>query len=129
MHCPYYSQRERANSADIVFMPYHYLIDRTLRQTFKLDYKNSIIIIDEAHNIKDCAEQQASFDISVAELEVVIIEIRELSTVVGSKTSAGGEAKASKINEHDLILLKEVVGSILDFIAAAFSDLTDRVFI
>jgi regulator of telomere elongation helicase 1 len=49
--CPYYSQKERVAAADIIFMPYNYLLDEKIRENFNLEYDNSIIIFDEGHNI------------------------------------------------------------------------------
>jgi regulator of telomere elongation helicase 1 len=49
--CPYYVVKERANFADIVFMPYNYLIDEKIRENYEIDWSNSILIFDEAHNI------------------------------------------------------------------------------
>lgn len=49
--CPYYNQSERAKDADIIFMPYNYLLDSSMRRNFSLDISRSIIIIDEAHNV------------------------------------------------------------------------------
>lgn len=44
-------------------MPYNYLIDDKIRSTFDIDYTNSVIIFDEAHNIAPCCEEVASFEI------------------------------------------------------------------
>lgn len=62
--CPYYQQNERVTDADIIFMPYNYMLDDSMRQNFKLDLQRSIIIFDEAHNVGQCAEQSQSFEIS-----------------------------------------------------------------
>ena len=50
--CPYYGNKERANMADIIFMPYNYLIDEKIRDSLDLKFDNSITIFDEAHNIQ-----------------------------------------------------------------------------
>ena len=42
-------------------MPYNYLVDSKIRDNYKIDFENSIIIIDEAHNIERVAEDVASF--------------------------------------------------------------------
>ena len=49
--CPYYGNKDRVNGADIIFMPYNFLIDPKIREIFEFNYKNSIIIFDEAHNV------------------------------------------------------------------------------
>ena len=43
--------KKRAAGADIVFMPYIYLIDESYRSNFNINFENSVIIFDEAHNV------------------------------------------------------------------------------
>ena len=43
--------KDRVNGADIVFMPYNYLVDEKLRKNLKIILANSVLIFDEAHNI------------------------------------------------------------------------------
>lgn len=63
--CPYYTSKERAHAADIIFMPYNYLIDSKARSNYDIDWQNSIMIIDEAHNIAQVAEEATSFDLKI----------------------------------------------------------------
>jgi regulator of telomere elongation helicase 1 len=51
MFCPYYASKDRAGAADIIFMPYNYLIDDKIRENYEIDYVNAVIIFDEAHNV------------------------------------------------------------------------------
>ena len=55
--CPFYMAREMSRSADLVFMPYNYLIDAKLRggPAKLLSFENSVIIFDEAHNVEVCS--------------------------------------------------------------------------
>ena len=62
--CPYYLTKNLASKADVIFMPYNYLIDEKIWENFEIDYSNSVIIIDEAHNIAGCCEDVASKTIS-----------------------------------------------------------------
>ena len=32
--CPYYAMKDRAAGADVVFMPYNYLVDEKIRENF-----------------------------------------------------------------------------------------------
>jgi len=36
MFCPYYVVKDRAHAADIIFMPYNYLIDEKVRENFDI---------------------------------------------------------------------------------------------
>ena len=49
--CPYYGMKDRIAGADLVFMPYNYLIDEKIRENFKISFENAILIFDEGHNI------------------------------------------------------------------------------
>ena len=59
-------QKNRAQHSDLILMPYNYLVDSKIRDNYKIDFENSIIIIDEAHNIERVAEDVASFDMSLS---------------------------------------------------------------
>lgn len=61
-------------------MPYNYLIDEEIRERTKISLQNSIIIIDEAHNIAGCSEEMASFDINTKFLHATIEELKQLKT-------------------------------------------------
>ncbi|KAJ3092901.1 hypothetical protein HK102_000877 [Quaeritorhiza haematococci] len=53
--CPYYTARGLAETAEIIFAPYNYLVDPLIRQAAEIDLKDNIVIIDEAHNIEDAS--------------------------------------------------------------------------
>lgn len=48
----------------MILMPYNYLIDEEVRERTNISFRNSIVIIDEAHNIAGCSEESSSFDIN-----------------------------------------------------------------
>jgi regulator of telomere elongation helicase 1 len=66
--CPYYLARELQPSAEIIFMPYNYIIDPSIRLTLNLEMNNSIIIFDEAHNLESVCCDTASFDLTTRQL-------------------------------------------------------------
>ncbi|KAM1822970.1 hypothetical protein ACFX13_025632 [Malus domestica] len=61
--CPYYLSRELHKVVDILFAPYNYLIDPAFRKSLQVDWKNSILIFDEAHNLESICADAASFDL------------------------------------------------------------------
>ena len=36
--CPYFASRDRASTADLIFMPYNYLIEDKIRENFEIGY-------------------------------------------------------------------------------------------
>eukprot|EP00501_MAST-03F_sp_TOSAG23-6_P002073 GSMAST32.ASY1.ANO1.2165.1 assembled CDS len=70
--CPYFLMRQASiqNEADLIFVPYNYLIDPDVRElTFQnLDLSNCIILFDEAHNLESVCTDAASFDLTPTDL-------------------------------------------------------------
>lgn len=64
--CPYYATREIANTgwAEITTLPYQLLLQSEAREALGLDLKNSIVIIDEAHNLIDTISSIHSLSIT-----------------------------------------------------------------
>ncbi|CAL4225614.1 unnamed protein product, partial [Meganyctiphanes norvegica] len=58
--CPYFTARELMATAEIVFCPYNYLVDPSIRKAMMINLKGQIVILDEAHNIEDSAREAAS---------------------------------------------------------------------
>ncbi|XP_062089395.1 regulator of telomere elongation helicase 1 homolog isoform X2 [Humulus lupulus] len=61
--CPYYMSREIHKVVDILFAPYNYLIDRGYRKSLTINWQNSVLIFDEAHNLEGLCADAASFDL------------------------------------------------------------------
>jgi chromosome transmission fidelity protein 1 len=49
--CPYYASRMAIPEAELVVLPYNNLLHRETRLASSLDLKESVVIVDEAHNI------------------------------------------------------------------------------
>lgn len=73
--CPYYASKELMDNADIVFMPYNYLLDPKIRKANKVDLNNTIIILDEAHNVEKMCEESASVQITSTDIAVAITDV------------------------------------------------------
>ncbi|XP_006897013.1 PREDICTED: regulator of telomere elongation helicase 1 [Elephantulus edwardii] len=66
--CPYYLSRNLKQQADIIFMPYNYLLDPKSRRAHNIDLKGTVVIFDEAHNVEKMCEESASFDLTPHDL-------------------------------------------------------------
>jgi len=73
--CPYYGTKTRVGAADIVFMPYNYLIDEKIRNRMDIEWSSTIIIFDEAHNIAQATEDVTSFDLTLETLQACESEL------------------------------------------------------
>ncbi|CAG9585867.1 unnamed protein product [Danaus chrysippus] len=73
--CPYYLSKELKQDADIIFMPYNYLLDPKSRRANGVELMNNIIILDEAHNVEKMCEESASLQIRTTDVALCIDEI------------------------------------------------------
>ena len=76
--CPYYVSREAAETADLVLVPYSYLLQPSFRSTLRLNWSQSVVVFDEAHNLESFASEAASFKVDSVDIAGVIREIDEL---------------------------------------------------
>ncbi|KAI9005348.1 hypothetical protein BC832DRAFT_592469 [Gaertneriomyces semiglobifer] len=49
--CPYFGTRGALNSSDVVTLPYSMLMQGTTREAIGIELRDSVVIIDEAHNL------------------------------------------------------------------------------
>ncbi|KAG9291789.1 hypothetical protein G9A89_012074 [Geosiphon pyriformis] len=105
--CPYYLSKENQNTAEIIFLPYNYLIDGNSRNAQKLDLDNAILIFDEAHNLESSCSDATSFEISAEDLRICITECKFCVDVAISPLYV------NDIKEEDFKLLKEILEKLL----------------
>uniref|UniRef100_A0A182XXV8 Regulator of telomere elongation helicase 1 homolog n=1 Tax=Anopheles stephensi TaxID=30069 RepID=A0A182XXV8_ANOST len=109
--CPYYLSKELVEQADVIFMPYNYLLDPKARKSNGLTLQNSVIILDEAHNVEKMCEEIGSVQLRSSEIAVAI---EDASTIIKALMDAGGagamdEDKPYDFTLDDLVLLKEIL--------------------
>ncbi|XP_054857838.1 Fanconi anemia group J protein [Eublepharis macularius] len=73
--CAYFAARELMEEAEIVFCPYNYLLDSQIRASMEINLKGQVVILDEAHNIEDCARESASYSVTEAQLKLAREEL------------------------------------------------------
>ncbi|NXC63806.1 FANCJ protein, partial [Aleadryas rufinucha] len=73
--CPYFAARELMLGADIVFCPYNYLLDPQIRESMDIKLKDQVVILDEAHNIEDCARESVSYGVTESQLRAAREEL------------------------------------------------------
>ncbi|KAI8645691.1 hypothetical protein BD408DRAFT_338253 [Parasitella parasitica] len=85
--CSYYAARKLYEGAEVIFCPYNYIIDPVIRNILDINLTNSIVILDEAHNIEDASRAAGSIDIDEASLEVLIKELKLTTRFGGERES------------------------------------------
>ncbi|NXY50846.1 RTEL1 helicase, partial [Ceuthmochares aereus] len=84
--CPYYLSRSLKQQADIIFMPYNYLLDSKSRRAHNLDLKGTVVVLDEAHNVEKLCEESSSFDLTPYDLasamDAINVVLEEQAKVV-----------------------------------------------
>lgn len=68
--CAYYGSREFFAQAELVLLPYNLLLHKASRESLSLDLKDSVVIIDEAHNLIDSLNSIHSCSVNVQQIEM-----------------------------------------------------------
>ncbi|XP_021188467.3 regulator of telomere elongation helicase 1 homolog [Helicoverpa armigera] len=113
--CPYYLSKELKQDADIIFMPYNYILDPKSRKANGVELLNNIIILDEAHNVEKMCEESASLQIRTTDVALCIDEITHVMRSFGE--TAGNEdqmdmtvdSQPKDFTCEDLCVLKEIM--------------------
>ncbi|KAK9066245.1 hypothetical protein SSX86_013566 [Deinandra increscens subsp. villosa] len=69
--CPYYGSRSMVPAADLVVLPYQSILSKSSRESLGLSLKNSVVIIDEAHNLADSLISMYDSKVTFYQLELV----------------------------------------------------------
>lgn len=96
--CPYFHTRDMSTKADLVLLPYNYLLDSSIRNTLKLKWENAVIIFDEAHNLERVASDAASCSLSSTDIAACIKELQQVLSILqnmGDYSSSGAADSAT----------------------------------
>lgn len=116
--CPYYMARGISGSADIVFLPYNYVLDPKLLKSASLKLEKSVVILDEAHNVEKVCQDAASAQIASSDIATCIEDIQYIMKQLSADeqiTAAQGDSDVdftiedcAKLIEMMLAFEKEV---------------------
>ncbi|XP_043912911.1 regulator of telomere elongation helicase 1 [Protopterus annectens] len=116
--CPYFLSRALKQQADIIFMPYNYLLDPKSRRAHSLDLKGAVVIFDEAHNVEKMCEESSSFDLTPYDLATgidavnMVLEERAktIQETVGSEFVLEGTSSVGlNLELSDLAKIKQIL--------------------
>ncbi|XP_076880804.1 regulator of telomere elongation helicase 1 [Brachyhypopomus gauderio] len=91
--CPYYLSRSLKQHADLIFMPYNYLLDPKSRRSHNIELKGAVVIFDEAHNVERMCEESTSFDLTPYDLTSAIDAVDKLLREQASDLTKGESAE------------------------------------
>ena len=95
--CPYHLSRALAAKADLIFMPYNYLLDPSVRERMKIPLgENTVVILDEAHNVEDVLRGAGSGTFGEFDLAHVLVMLDTFS-----RTDTETERKYNKTIQKD----------------------------
>lgn len=107
--CPYFTARALEKSADIVFCPYNYVLDASIRDALSLNIQNAVVVLDEAHNVEDCCRSSGSGQWSEFELSEMVVALEYISgTAPISEPNVDAPAPKSYM-AHELLLFLEKI--------------------
>lgn len=104
--CPYYSVRKGIDMTEIISLPYQMIFQDTTRKILNLDIKDSIIIIDEAHNIIDVITSIYSIKVTLDQLNKVIKSLKVYLNKFLKRLNSGNRINLMKLIKICQILLK-----------------------
>ena len=96
--CPYFAAKHMSESAELIFCPYNYLLDPSVRAAMDVDLGGALVILDEAHNVEDTAREAASCDVALRDVVLAADEFARVAVAVsagGGDDAAGGSTTPS----------------------------------
>ncbi|EQC32130.1 hypothetical protein SDRG_10326 [Saprolegnia diclina VS20] len=105
--CPFYASRDMLSKANVIFMPYNYLVDPPLRASLGVSLENAILIFDEAHNVESIASEAASYSLSTEDIQGCIKEAQECHRMIA--TSRYVPEESSFLSAQSVTTLMELL--------------------
>jgi fanconi anemia group J protein len=112
--CPYFLSRESSKHSKIVFCPFDYLVNPGIREAMEISLEDSIVIVDEAHNIEDVCREAGSFEVQDSHLYGVQAE---LMTFFDKQANHNADLVVPEAHRSQL----RVVSVIIDWLASQHS--------
>lgn len=112
--CPYYSSRAAISGSEIVTLPYQHLLLENARSSLGIDLKDSIVIVDEAHNLIETINSIHSAHISLSELKPCKIALQLYLNKFRTRLNSG--------NRVNLMKLIKILDVLIQFITKEYKN-------
>ncbi|KAI7873826.1 DNA repair helicase [Lichtheimia hyalospora FSU 10163] len=96
--CPYYGSRHSLRPAELVVLPYQHLLHASTRESLGISLKDSIVIIDEAHNVIE----------TVTAIHTVVLTLNQIRTAL-SQLAMYMERYRSRLLGKNVAYIKQVM--------------------
>ncbi|SCU78175.1 LAME_0A03576g1_1 [Lachancea meyersii CBS 8951] len=105
--CPYYASREFVNDGvEIITLPYQHLINESTRDALGINLKDSIVIIDEAHNIIDTINSINSAEITLNDLMYCKVGIASYTRKFAKRLSPENRVNLKRLSTLIALLIE-----------------------
>uniref|UniRef100_A0A1I7SW18 Helicase ATP-binding domain-containing protein n=1 Tax=Bursaphelenchus xylophilus TaxID=6326 RepID=A0A1I7SW18_BURXY len=102
-HCPFFLNRDLQQNADLILLPYNYVLDPKIREIYNINLTGNIIIFDEAHNLGKIAEESVSMTLTSKDVGLCIKETQEcLEAVIQEEESTRDAFEKSDLMFHQM---------------------------
>ena len=110
--CPYFLSRALSKHAELIFAPYNYVLDPSIRNALGIELEGNIVILDEAHNVEDNLRSNGSIKIGEFELCEILCMLSEYATKrknSNNTVNVGTKEKEVDISviTHEILLIVE----------------------
>ena len=96
--CPYYANKAKAKGSRFILLPYPSLLLPQIRRGLNLSLHNSLVMLDEAHNLPETINALYSFsDISLVRIEQFLSNLSSYSAKYQSKMNPKNSTKIHQI--------------------------------
>lgn len=103
--CPFFGSRLLEKEAEILFIPYNYLLDPRILKQKKSNkmLSGNILLLDEAHNLEKFCLDSASFNMTTTMLVMVIAELQIFLDIIQGEatTKISSFSPSSVLNRSD----------------------------
>ena len=113
--CPFYMEKNNANNADIIFMPYDFLFSKNIKKMLDIDLDNNILIIDESHNLTKLCQDVNSISINNNDLEEIIQDLYQFIETKNTQNEYINKINSKiEINDikYEIICINRVINNI-----------------
>uniref|UniRef100_A0A6B2E8V3 Regulator of telomere elongation helicase 1 homolog n=1 Tax=Phlebotomus kandelakii TaxID=1109342 RepID=A0A6B2E8V3_9DIPT len=110
--CPYFMAKELYKEADIVFMPYNYILDPKARRANQIELNNTAVILDEGHNVEKICEDSMSLQLTSTDVASAITDVTFAMETLAQQQEVGDREayeERKDISLDDLATLKEIL--------------------